>query len=67
MTAEDAVEIAEQVLAARGSVPPFREVEREQENGRSVWEVEFGSDHEVYVDARTGEVVKVERDDDWED
>lgn len=67
VTPEEAVEIAEQALAEHGSVPPLREVEKEQEHGRTVWEVEFGSDHEVYVDARTGEVVKIELDDDHDD
>lgn len=64
---EQAIEIAEQALAAEGAVPPFREVERDHEHGRSVWEVEFGSDHEVYVDSETGEVVKIERDDGHDD
>lgn len=64
---EEAVRIAEQALAEQGTVPPLREVEQEHEHGRAVWEVEFGADHEVYVDVETGEVVKVEMDDDGDD
>jgi hypothetical protein len=64
VTQVDAIAIAERVLADMGAVPPLREVELDDEQGRTVWEVEFGADHEVYVDAATGEVVKVELDDD---
>ncbi len=67
MTSEQAVAIAEQALAEFSGVPAVREVEREFEHGRDVWEVEFGRQHEVYVDAVTGAVVKIEIDDDDED
>lgn len=55
---------SKQALAEHGTVPPLREVEREHEHGRAVLEVEFGAGHEVYVDIKTGDVVKVELDDD---
>lgn len=61
---DEAVAIAEQALADRGPVPPFDEIEREFEHGQEVWKVEFGDDHEAYVDIATGEVVKLEVDDD---
>lgn len=64
---DQAVEIAEQAFADLGSVPPLDEVEREVEHGREVWKVEFDDDHEAYVDIATGEVVKLERDDDHDD
>ena len=76
ITRDQAVEIAERALADRGPVPPLDEIEREFEHGREVWKVEFGDDHEAYVDIATGEVVKLEvddddrdddRDDDWDD
>lgn len=67
ITWEQAVEIAEQALSGTRDVGSVREVEREYEHGRAVWEVEFTSKHEVYVDAVTGEVVKIEDDDDHYD
>jgi len=42
------------------------EVERDEERGRPVWEVELlldGREFEVTVDASTGEVLEVEQDD----
>lgn len=67
VTSEQAVAIAEQALAELSGVPAVREVEREFEHGRDVWEVEFGREHEVDVDAVTGEVIKIEIDDDDDD
>jgi hypothetical protein len=64
---DQAVSIAEQALADRGPVPPLDEIEREFEHGRDVWKVEFGDDHEAYVDIATGDVVKLEVDDDDDD
>ncbi|HEX5995441.1 MAG TPA: PepSY domain-containing protein [Jiangellales bacterium] len=64
---DQAVEIAEQAFADLGSVPTLDEVEREFEHGREVWKVEFDDDHEAYVDIATGDVVKLERDDDDHD
>jgi hypothetical protein len=64
---DEAVAIAEQALAGRGPVPPLDEIEREFEHGREVWKVEFGDDHEAYVDIATGEVVKLDVDDDQDD
>jgi hypothetical protein len=72
---DQAVVIAEQALADLGPVPPLDEVEREFEHGREAWKVEFGDDHEAYVDITTGEVIKLEvddddrddREDDWDD
>lgn len=64
ITREQAVEIAEQALADFGPVPPLDEVEREFEHGRMVWKVEFGDDHEAYVDTVTGAIIKLELDDD---
>ncbi|HEU4543684.1 MAG TPA: PepSY domain-containing protein [Jiangellaceae bacterium] len=61
---DQAIAIAEQALADLGPVPPLDEVEREFEHGSTVWKVEFGDDHEVYVDIATGGVVKLEQDDD---
>lgn len=67
ISGDEAVAIAEQALADRGPVPPLDEIEREFEHGREVWKVEFGDDHEAYVDIATGEVVKLEVDDDDRD
>lgn len=67
VTREEAIEIAERALAEHGDVPPFDEIEREHEHGRAVWDVEFGDDHEVYVDIETGDVVRVDIDDDRDD
>ena len=64
---DQAVAIAEQALADLGPVPPLDEVEREFEHGRETWKVEFGDDHEAYVDIATGEVIKLEEDDDDRD
>jgi hypothetical protein len=64
---DQAVAIAEQALADLGPVPPLDEVEREFEHGRETWKVEFGDDHQAYVDIATGEVVKLEVDDDDHD
>ncbi|HEX6328757.1 MAG TPA: PepSY domain-containing protein [Jiangellaceae bacterium] len=64
---DEAVAIAEQALADLGPVPSLDEVEREFEHGREAWKVEFGDDHEAYVDIATGEVIKLEVDDDDRD
>lgn len=64
ITWEEAVAIAEQALAGQGTVGSVAEVELDYEHGRAVWEVEFTSEHEVYVDASTGKVIKIELDDD---
>jgi Peptidase propeptide and YPEB domain len=61
---EQAIEIAERALAEHGDVPPLDEIERDREHGRAVWDIEFGDDHEVYVDIETGDVVRVDIDDD---
>lgn len=61
---DQAVEIAERALAEYGEVPPLDEIEREHEHGRAIWDVEFGDDHEVYVDIETGDVVRIDIDDD---
>ena len=61
---EEAIGIAERALAEHGEVPPLDEVERDWEHGRTVWDIEFGDDHEVYVDIETGDVVRVDIDDD---
>lgn len=72
ITRDQAVAIAEQALADLGPVPALDEIEREFEHGREVWKVEFGDDREAYVDIATGDLVKLERDDDdhdddWDD
>lgn len=64
---DQAVEIAERALAEHGDVPPLHEIERDWEHGRAVWDIEFGDDHEVYVDIETGDVVRVDIDDDHDD
>jgi uncharacterized membrane protein YkoI len=67
ISSEQAVTIAQQALAGVPSLPPLSEIEREWEHGRMTWKVEFGDDHKVYVDVVTGEIVKVDRDDDRDD
>lgn len=63
------ISMDEAVEKAQQHAPDARltEVELEYEHGRLVWSVEFagkGNEYEVYVDARSGEVLKVEVDDD---
>jgi uncharacterized membrane protein YkoI len=46
------------------------EIEREQEHSRPVWSIEIvedGVEYELDVDQETGEIIKVERDDDSDD
>lgn len=64
ITQDEAVAIAEQALAEMGTVPPLREVDLDHGDGLTVWELEFGADHEVEVDASSGQIVKLERYDD---
>ncbi len=59
ISAEEAIAIASaKVDGVAGSV------ELERENGRLLYEISFDSGYEVEVDAETGAVVEVERDDD---
>lgn len=62
ITAERAAEIA--LGATRGG--QVTEVEREEEHGRPVWDVEIvndGQEYDVHVDAETGAVPRVRSDD----
>lgn len=46
------------------------EIEREREHGRPVWDIEIvkdGVEYELDIDRETGEIIKVERDDDSND
>ncbi|HEX5543066.1 MAG TPA: PepSY domain-containing protein [Micromonospora sp.] len=66
------ITIAEAVDAAQARVPQgqVKEIELEREHGRLVWSIELmvdGVEYEVDVDAKTGDVVEVERDDDDDD
>lgn len=66
LTADDARRI---VQARYGGT--VREVEREQEHGRMEWDVEIdaadGHHYEVRIDVRSGEITRVEQDDDHDD
>jgi len=66
VTAERAQEIALGVVPGR-----VTEIELDDEDGRTVWEIdvagEDGWEYDIDVDATTGEVVKQERDDDLDD
>lgn len=65
ITSDEAVKAAQAV--AEGTVD---EVEFDQENGSAYYEVKIengGTEHEVYVDALDGEILKQEQDDDDDD
>ncbi|QKS70121.1 PepSY domain-containing protein [Paenalkalicoccus suaedae] len=58
LTEEQAIEIAQTIVNGQ-----LDEIELDTENGRLVYEVELdfeGDDYEIYVDAYTGDIVKVD-------
>ncbi|GIJ33194.1 PepSY domain-containing protein [Micromonospora sediminimaris] len=74
-TEGDAVsrERAGEIALAQAGGGQITETDRDEENGRAVWEVEIvngGTEHEIDVDRQSGEVVKAEQepvDDDRDD
>ncbi|MFI7550337.1 PepSY domain-containing protein [Micromonospora sediminimaris] len=75
-TEGDAVsrERAGEIALAQAGGGQITETDRDEENGRAVWEVEIvngGTEHEIDVDRQSGEVVKAEQepvdDDDQDD
>ncbi|MFF5219069.1 PepSY domain-containing protein [Micromonospora sp. NPDC000442] len=74
-TEGDAVsrERAGEIALAQAGGGRITETDRDEENGRAVWEVEIvngGTEHEIDVDRQSGEVVKAEQepvDDDDDD
>jgi hypothetical protein len=64
-----AVDRAEAVRIALRTVPGGRveSVERETEHGRLVWDIDViagGAEHDLHIDARTGDVLRHRKDDD---
>ncbi|MEN9270262.1 MAG: PepSY domain-containing protein [Thermostichales cyanobacterium HHBFW_bins_127] len=55
--------IEEAIAIARRAVPGQMIVEAELKHSRSVWKIKFADRVEVYIDAMTGRVIKVEMDD----
>ncbi|MCA9877281.1 MAG: PepSY domain-containing protein [Thermomicrobiales bacterium] len=58
-----AISVDEAVAAAQAAIPdagPVREIELEIEDGRLLYQVDFGR-YEVYVDAQSGAIVEIDR------
>ncbi len=66
-TEGDAVsrERAGEIALAQAGGGRITETDRDEENGRAIWEVEIvngGTEHEIDVDRQSGEIVKAEQE-----